>query len=53
MNKAFKELVRSVPPVSVKDEGTWCCVYCGKELPEQHSECCGEVGHTEFVTNEA
>jgi hypothetical protein len=23
------------------------CVYCERELPEAHSECCGEVGHTQ------
>ena len=38
-----------IPPVSSKDEGTWHCVYCGKEVAEEHSECCSEVGHTEFV----
>ena len=25
----------------------WYCVYCGRELPDQHSFCCGEVGHTQ------
>ena len=27
----------------------WACVYCGRELPEQHSSCCHEVGHTETL----
>lgn len=25
------------------------CVYCGRELPDQRTPCCGEVGHTEEV----
>jgi len=27
----------------------WCCVYCGRELAEQRSSCCHEVGHTETL----
>lgn len=28
----------------------WLCVYCGHEVPDQHSPHCGEVGHTEAIT---
>lgn len=24
----------------------FACVYCGNPVPEPHSPCCGEVGHT-------
>lgn len=24
----------------------FACVYCNKPVPEPHSPCCGEVGHT-------
>ena len=27
-------------------EVRWVCVFCGNEVPEEHSACCGEVGHT-------
>ena len=30
----------------------WCCVFCGKPVPEEsglESACCGEVNHTEWV----
>jgi len=26
------------------------CVYCGKPLPDDHSFCCGEVGHVERIS---
>lgn len=32
-----------------QEEQRWACVYCGKVLPERHSPCCSEVGHTETV----
>lgn len=35
-----------------KDEGTWQCPYCYKEVSDEHSECCGKVGHAEFILRE-
>jgi hypothetical protein len=26
----------------------WICAYCGSEVEDQFSRCCGEVGHTEL-----
>ena len=27
----------------------WVCIFCGRPVPEQWSEHCGEVAHTELV----
>lgn len=34
--------------------GYWACVFCGKPLPAEdglETECCGEVNHTEWVSD--
>lgn len=32
------------PPTSDQ----WVCVYCDTELADEHSACCGEIGHTKL-----
>ena len=36
----------SEPPVQ------WICPYCGHEVADDHSLCCGEMGHAQPMTIE-